>query len=282
MVRYDLSITDVPIAVVDVETTGLYVEDGDRVTEVAVLRADPGHAPVLFSSLVNPGRPISATASKISGIFDEHVRAQPAFSSVAEEVYRLLDGAVVVAHQASFDVEFLSTEFAVARHALPISPVVDTLSLARTYFNFQYNSLQALARTFRVRRGTAHRAMGDCITTYEVFRRIADRLAELGYTTVRHLIEAQGRPIVFMLPQPTFLPPQLEEALRGEVDITVLYSEGHHPREHQIRPLWVSGDVLYAHDPKIGGQRKFELDRILDVWIVSAVDGAENGALWGV
>ena len=96
MTLYKLPIRQAPLAFVDVETTGLYIDEGDRVTEVAVLRVNPGQPAVHYSQLVNPGRPIGVKASEISGITDKHVATQPTFASIAPQVFALLDGAVVV------------------------------------------------------------------------------------------------------------------------------------------------------------------------------------------
>src|SRR3972149_5583725 len=95
-------ITAVPWAVVDVETTGLEPGLGDRVCEIAVLRAAPQQEPRLFCSLVNPHRPISPGARAVNGLTNTDVAGAPSFPSLIPEISHQLDGAVLVAHNAPF------------------------------------------------------------------------------------------------------------------------------------------------------------------------------------
>ncbi len=104
-------IEDVPLAVVDVETTGLKPLAGHRVCEIAVLRVDPGAEPRLFVSLVNPGRPIGPGARAVNGIANREVADAPSFDSLIPRINAGLDGAVLVAHNAPFDLGFLRAEY---------------------------------------------------------------------------------------------------------------------------------------------------------------------------
>lgn len=102
-------IADVPVAVVDVETTGLH-PNGDRIIEIAVIRADPGTRPrVVVDTLVNPQRPVSAT--EIHGITDADVHDAPTFNDIAPEVASALAGCVFASFNVYFDSKFVATEF---------------------------------------------------------------------------------------------------------------------------------------------------------------------------
>ena len=89
-----------PIAVVDLETTGLSHANGDRIIEVAVIRLeglnDPN--PVRFSQLVNPQVSIPTASYDIHGIADSMVATAPVFADIIEPLSELLRGAVFVAH----------------------------------------------------------------------------------------------------------------------------------------------------------------------------------------
>lgn len=104
------SVTEVPIAIVDLETTGFHAE-GDRVVEIAIVRQDPGSEPkVVLETLVNPQRRVAAT--EIHGISDADVRGAPTFFEIAPLVTSSLNGAVLAAFNVYFDVRFLGAELA--------------------------------------------------------------------------------------------------------------------------------------------------------------------------
>jgi len=101
-------IHDTPIAIVDFETTGL-VAGYDRVVEVSVVRIEPRQEPKLvFDTLVNPQRRVSAT--EIHGITDEDVANAPTFRDIAGDFINSLSGCVVAAYNVYFDIKFLASE----------------------------------------------------------------------------------------------------------------------------------------------------------------------------
>lgn len=103
-------ICDTPIAIVDLETTGLYA-GGDRIVEIAVVRAEPSIAPSLqFETLVNPRRAVSAT--EIHGITDADVADAPTFEDVAGNVVSSITGAVFSSYNVYFDAKFVQAELA--------------------------------------------------------------------------------------------------------------------------------------------------------------------------
>jgi len=104
----DRLISETPVAVVDLETTGLY-PGGDRIVEVAVVRIDPGQRPALvLDTLVNPGRPVSAT--EIHGISEEDVIDAPSFAEVAGNLASALTDSVFASYNVYFDAKFVQAE----------------------------------------------------------------------------------------------------------------------------------------------------------------------------
>src|SRR5262252_8592433 len=103
----------VPFVVVDLETTGgsaLF----DRVLEVAAIRVENGVVQDRFECLVEPGMPIPPFVTRITGINQQLVSGKPSFDTLLPDLRRLLDGAVLVAHNVSFDGNFLSNAFSKA------------------------------------------------------------------------------------------------------------------------------------------------------------------------
>ncbi|GIJ44302.1 hypothetical protein Val02_11880 [Virgisporangium aliadipatigenens] len=116
-------------ALVDVETTGLN-PDQDRIIQIAI--AHVGSHGVLqrtWSTLVNPG--CEPGPVHIHGLTAQHLAEAPPYVSVADDLGRLLDGRVLVAHNATFDWRFLAAEALRANHELPVSRRLCTIALTR-------------------------------------------------------------------------------------------------------------------------------------------------------
>ena len=164
-------------AVVDVETTG-FSPTSDRVVEVACVVIQDGRVERRWSSLVDPERPIPWRASEIHGITDDDVAQAPSFAEVERELIALCAGATVVAHNASFDLGFLT--------ALRAQPHLCTLALARRAFPHAPNHKnQTLRRYLEVDRDPmlrgleAHRALADALVTAAILLRCLARLARI-------------------------------------------------------------------------------------------------------
>lgn len=163
-----------PYVVVDVETTGGQPGGVDRVTEVAAVHVDGARATLAFHSLVNPGRPIPWMITRLTGIDDAMVRDAPTFRDLAGEFAAHLVGRVFVAHNARFDLGFLSAEFA----RVAPTPLTDllmgqlcTVKLARRLLaHLPRRNLDSVARHYGVEIADRHRASGDALATAEVLR----------------------------------------------------------------------------------------------------------------
>ena len=119
-----------PIAIIDVETTGLFPLRHDRVVEVAAVVIDgEGHIVREFVSLVNPGRDIGP--SSIHGLTAEDVLHAPQFAEIAGLLVETLDGTVAIAgHHVRFDHQFLESEFSRIGFPLPQCFTICTMQLA--------------------------------------------------------------------------------------------------------------------------------------------------------
>lgn len=157
----------------DTETTGLDARE-DRVIEFGgvelVNRFPTGR---YLHCYINPqGRPVHPDALAVHGISDADLVGKPTFPEVAEELVAFLDGAMLVAHNANFDIGFLDAEF--ARLGLPpVDPgrVVDTLAIARRKHPMGPNSLDALCRRYGIDNShrTKHGALLDSELLAEVY-----------------------------------------------------------------------------------------------------------------
>jgi len=118
---------DVPLAVIDFETTGFEAQ-ADRVVEVGIVCFHRGEVTRRVNWLVQPGMPIPESAINVHGITDAMVADAPRFEQIAEELAEVLVGHLPVAYNATFDRRFLHAEMARldgARRARTPSPALD-------------------------------------------------------------------------------------------------------------------------------------------------------------
>ncbi len=174
----DTLIEDIPFAVVDIETTGLSARRGDRITEICVIRVKNKREENCFQTLLNPERPIPYEVLAISGITDEMVKDAPVFAEVVNEFLPLFQEAVIVCHNASFDMGFINGQLKNIGLPAMNTPKLDTLVLARKYFNFQGNSLSKIANQLDIKCENVHRAESDVRTTIAILNYFIEKLKE--------------------------------------------------------------------------------------------------------
>ena len=138
--------------VLDTETTGLSPNKGDRVVEIGCVELI-NHVPTenTFQVYVNPERDMDEGAQKIHGLTNEFLLDKPKFSEIAEEFISYIGESKIIAHNASFDINFLNSELArLDKPIIPQERVVDTLKMAREKYPGARNSLDALCKRFLV------------------------------------------------------------------------------------------------------------------------------------
>lgn len=175
--------------VFDVETTGPKTPPC-RVMEIGAYRVSRGRIVAEFQTLVNPQAVIPPFIRQLTGISDEMVRAAPTFSEVAADWLSFADSAVLVAHNAVFDVRFINHELSLLFPGRRMfNPHLCTVSLARRVMpQLASHRLNALAEHFSVEIRNRHRAADDARATAEVFLRLLEALHTNG---VRDLAAAR-------------------------------------------------------------------------------------------
>ncbi|MEU2966214.1 TerD family protein [Streptomyces ardesiacus] len=166
-------------ALVDVETSGL-VPRRDRVLSLAVVTLGPdGRQTGEFSTLLDPG--CDPGPVHVHGLTADRLRGAPVFEQVAERVGALLEGRVLVAHNAQFDYDFLAHEFARARLRLPVARRLCTLALNRRVDPPTDDlRLGTLAEHYGVPQLKAHDALDDTRVLAGVLRASLHQAARLG------------------------------------------------------------------------------------------------------
>lgn len=142
------------LVVVDTETTGLYVENGDRVIELACVEIqDFATLQTRFHRHLNPEREIAQEAVRIHGQTWADLKNEPKFSDIVEEFLETIRDADVVMHQAEFDSKFLDAELERAGLDVRLQDlcnVVDSLAIAREKYRDAHNDLNSLCKRFKV------------------------------------------------------------------------------------------------------------------------------------
>ena len=187
-------LAETPFVVVDLETTGgsaMY----DRVLEVAAIRVQNGVIQDRLERLVEPGMPIPPFITRLTGINAALVSGKPRLESVLPDLRRLVEGAVVVAHNASFDCNFLSSAF--ARAGMPWQGErLCTLRLARRLLpglhSYRLDSLCAFLGFSFVQR---HRAGPDAEATLSLLQHLLAAAAERGVDALDKLLCIQHQPV---------------------------------------------------------------------------------------
>ena len=138
--------------VLDTETTGLSPNKGDRVVEIGCVELI-NHVPTenTFQVYLNPERDMDEGAQRVHGLTNEFLLDKPKFSEIAEEFISYIGESKIIAHNASFDINFLNSELArVNKSKISDERVVDTLKMAREKYPGARNSLDALCKRFLV------------------------------------------------------------------------------------------------------------------------------------
>ena len=160
-------------AVVDVETTGTRAFYGDRITEVAAVLVRDGVVAERFETLVNPERPIPRYITALTNISWDMVKDAPRFADICDDLMRMLDGRIFVAHNAEFDWRFLSLEVERAMGRRLHGQRLCTVRLARKLLpQLRSRRLDALAHYYGIEIVGRHRAGGDAVATAHILVRL--------------------------------------------------------------------------------------------------------------
>lgn len=168
-------VSDVTFVAFDTETTGFSPED-DRVIEVGVVKFRNGRVLEERSWLVDPKRYIPKGVQLVHGISNEDVKGQPGFKEFYPEFEAFIEGAVLMAHNAPFDVSFMAAEIRRAGLAKPRNPVIDSLRLFRRWFPASESyALSSVAEHAKIPTDILHRAAADSMYLFLIFQNGLER-----------------------------------------------------------------------------------------------------------
>ncbi|MFI5933291.1 DEDD exonuclease domain-containing protein [Actinoplanes sp. NPDC051494] len=186
-----LSLRDTTFVVLDLETTG-GAPDGGGITEIGAVKVRGGEELGVFGTLVNPGERLPPFITVLTGITEAMLAPAPPIEQVLPSLLEFLRGAVLVAHNAPYDVGFLKAACARHGYAWPQLRVVDTAALARralTRDEVPNRKLGTLAQFFGAAVTPNHRALDDAKATVDVLHGLIERLGSFKVYSLGDAIE---------------------------------------------------------------------------------------------
>lgn len=173
---------------VDVETTGT-IAAKDKITELGALKVQGGAVVDSFETLVNPGRYIPYDITHLTGITDDMVHNAPTIGEVMPRFLTFLGDAILIAHNASFDLRFINAELLALGLNRLDNVVLCTYKLGRRIFTeSKQHSLNKMSKFFGVVNASPHRAGSDAAACAQIFINMLYRMPEKGIFTLKNLL----------------------------------------------------------------------------------------------
>ena len=198
----DLVVRAIPLAIVDLETTG-FLAGGDKIVEIGIVRVEPGQpARVVLDTLVDPHRPMAAT--EIHGIRDEDVSGAPSFGELAGNVVEALEGAVMAAYNIYFDARFLATELSPV--GVTVLPPYLCLMYMRCLLDLGKKcTLDDACKALGVSHTVGHHAATDALASAKLWQAYVAILDERGIRTFGELARARTYKFLSTFSSPLFV-----------------------------------------------------------------------------
>jgi DNA polymerase III subunit epsilon len=179
----------------DLETTGT-VPGADQIVEIGAVRFIGGQPEAIFSTLVDPLRPIPPGASNVNGIYDNMVKGKPTIDTLLAPFAEFCGDDILVAHNAPFDSQFLTADIKKFETVAPAGTVIDTLAIARKVFPGLPNyKLGTLVQHLKIPSSEFHRAEEDATYCGKLFWHLLQRISVNGQMpAIENLVALTGKP----------------------------------------------------------------------------------------
>lgn len=241
----DIDLKTATYVVYDVETTGLS-SIYDDIIEIAAVKIQNGFVVDEFSTFVKPKRKISSKITEITSITEDDVRSAPPIEEVIIQFNKFIEGAVLVAHNATFDNSHLYRNLKDNNLYVGELPTIDTMQLARVYYGDKLKTfnLKALAKHFDVELTQHHRAIYDAKTLGNIFLKMLGDLEELGITNYNKINSLIDEEEAFKFAYPTHFT-LLAKNRTGLKNLYKIVSDSH--TNHFYREPRILKKVLEKH-----------------------------------
>ncbi|MCF7931328.1 MAG: PolC-type DNA polymerase III [Acholeplasmataceae bacterium] len=186
-----IMLKDAKYIVFDIETTGLS-STRDKIIEIAAVKIEAGSITERYQTFVNPIEPLSSFTTELTDITDEMLESAPTIDQVMPGFLKFIEGCVLVAHNALFDVGHIKENAKALSLEFDDSLVVDTLNMARYFYNLELKrfNLKALAKFFKVKQEQHHRAEDDAYVTAQIWLSMLNDLFKMNIKQFNEINEA--------------------------------------------------------------------------------------------
>ena len=271
----DLPLHDYTYVAFDTETSGAYPV-GHDIVEFGAVKYHQGQEIAKLQFLFKPRELMTDFIIGIHGITNEMVAQSPLLAEKIHEIHQFMQGSIVMAHHAPFDLGFLTLEFEKNRLPLPPEPALCTSLLSRKWIHgVQNHKLQTLVKHLKLDGGQAHRAYDDanaCLHVgIECFKRMEEK------ATLADAIKSQGKNLWWkdytLWQSSDAIIKVLTEAILAKKKVDLAYDGGSSRGEvRQVDPIGIvrnpDGDYLMAHCMKDKTNKRYYLSRITDAALV--------------
>ena len=179
----------------DLETTGT-LAGVDQIVEIGAVRFVNGQPDAIFSTLINPGISMPAAASRVNGINDEMLLGKPKIIEILDPFADFCADDILVAHNSSFDTQFLTADIRKHESSAPKGVILDTLSLSRKVFPGLANyRLGTLVQHLGITATDFHRAEQDATYCGQLFMKVLSKISTAGQQPpLANLVALTGKP----------------------------------------------------------------------------------------
>ncbi|MFC1703361.1 exonuclease domain-containing protein [Candidatus Omnitrophota bacterium] len=272
----DTPLRNTEFVIVDVETTGLSPQMGDRICEIAAMRVKGKKIVSTFQSLVNPQRSISYGAYEVNHISDDMVKDAPEFNEILPRFMEFIQDTCLVGYNVNFDLGFIRNELSMLGSDIPLTiGLIDVLRMARRLLpDAGRYPLWHVAQVLKISMPQKHRAFGDVELTKEVFDKLLDILLSKGVDTFSTLHNLFGVNHSLNVDLNNRKLATIQEAIDLEVTLAVKYFSSGRAQmtERQVTPKEIKRErdsyFLKGFCHLRNEERSFKVDRIIDVEIV--------------
>ncbi len=196
-----LLLRELSYVIFDLETTGLYADEGDEIIEIgAVVVENLQITDSKFHTMVNPCRPIPAASTAVHGIKDEDVQSAPRCDAIIQDFLNFTGSRVWVAQNAKFDLSFISKKLRQLNMPMRQSVILDTVAISKFLFPYEtsHNLDVIMARLGIPRTGDRHRSIDDCRYTALALIEFLKLLEKQGVTSLPEIESAFVKADLFM------------------------------------------------------------------------------------
>ncbi|NWF64723.1 MAG: WYL domain-containing protein [Chloroflexi bacterium] len=263
-----LELANTRFVFLDIETTGLSPWFGDRICQIAVIVTEGKRIKRTLDLLLDPERELSPSAIHIHGLDNASLKGKPRFADIADELASFITDGILVCHNARFDLQFLDNEYRKLGRTVEFPNLIDTLLMARDYYELPSYSLGHLSKDFQISTYIeGSRAFADAITMKNLFFAMVESLKTVK-KTLDDLIGIYNSPA--WPREGIYLPTELSEAIHSGKKLFIHYMD----KDGSISERWITpreviglSDYLYlqAYCHTREADRTFRLDRILSL-----------------